>query len=144
MEIFRAIISAFRKMPTGVRYVTGFSMLYTLLLPAAILPIGKTFVNSSQVSFAEFWSSGGGFLFAGIGVYAVVLSYGLLRACRWARHLVVVSGWSVVVATIVGWRGLSADVLAAFLMFGFLPSWYFYFRPSVREYFGSTYKNRLP
>ena len=141
MKILHAIVSAFRKMPSGVRFVTALSMMFTLLLPAAILPVGEHFVDGDRVAFAEFWRSGGGFLFAFIGVAALLLAYGMVRARRWARHFVVFLSWSLVVVTIFGWRGFSLDVVAAFLMFGCLPTWYFYFRRPVKEYFGFTHEN---
>jgi hypothetical protein len=141
MKIFGAIISAFRRMPDGVRFVTALSMMFTLLLPATILPGGEYFVDGDRVDFAEFWRSGGGFLFAFIGVVGFVLAYGLVRARRWALHLVVGLSWSLVVVTIVDWRGFSAEAIAAFLMFGCLPTWYFYFRRPVRKYFGFTHEN---
>jgi hypothetical protein len=141
MEILRAIISAFRRMPNGVRFVTALSMMFTVFLPVPILPVGEHFVDGDRVAFAEFWRSGGGFLFAFIGIAAIVLAYGLVRARRWARHLVVGLSWSLVVITVFGWRRFSLDVVAAFLMFGCLPTWYFYFRPPVRKYFGFTHES---
>ena len=130
-------------MPGGVRLVTAISLMLTLLLPAACVPTGNYFVNGSRVSFLEFWRSGGGVLFAFVGVVAIVLSYGLLRARRWSRHFVVGLGWLLVVVTIIRWREFSSDVVFAILIFGCWPSWYFYFRRPVREYYGFTHDNRM-
>jgi len=107
------------------------------------VPIGEHFVDGSRASFAEFWRTGGGVFFALIGIAAGTLSYGLVRARRWSRHLVVGLGWLLVMVTIVGWRGVSAEVVLAFLLFGCLPSWYFYFCRPVREYFGFPHENQV-
>lgn len=128
-------------MPGGIRLVTASSMMFTLFLPAAILPVGEHFVNGNRVAFLEFWQSGGGLLFALIGVAAFVLAYGLIRARRWARHLVVGLSWSLVVVTIIGQPGFSLDLAGAFLIFGCLPTWYFYFSRPVAQYFGLTHEN---
>ncbi|HTJ00219.1 MAG TPA: hypothetical protein VL527_15155 [Dongiaceae bacterium] len=135
MELFRAIKAAFRRMPQGVCYVTWGAMMLALFLPLAFLPGGETFVNGNRVSYAEFWRSGGGFLLAGIGVIGLILAYGLIRARRWARHLTVILCWFLVGSTIPDWRSFSPDVVGGFFIFGCLPTWYFYFRRSVREYF---------
>lgn len=127
-------------MPSGVRCVTALALISTSLLAAAVPPIGEHFVDGDRVAFAEFLRSDGSFLFAFIGVTAIVLAYGLIRARRWARHLVVGLGWSLVVTTVIEWRGFSLEAVWAFLTLGCLPTWYFYSYRPVRDYFYLTHE----
>ncbi|MCX6924446.1 MAG: hypothetical protein NT154_14710 [Verrucomicrobia bacterium] len=136
-------MTAMRRMPKGLRTATGLSLLMTLFLPAAFLPVGEHFVNGDRVSFTEFWHRGGGIAFATIGLLSLVLSYGFIMARGWARPLALVTGWAVVFTTWVGWQGFTLEVALGLLFFGCLPTWYFYFRQPVREYFGASHESRV-
>ena len=136
MKTFYVIRDAQRSMPGGLRLVTTMCLILSALLPAAILPVGEYRVNGIPASFAEFWRCGAGIIVALVGLLFVVLAYGFIRARPWARHLAVLACWSLVGVAVFDGPGLTLDVVVAFFGFGCLPSWYFYFRRPVKEYFG--------
>ena len=130
-------------MPRGLRLATGLCLIFTLFIPSAFLPFGEHWVNGVHVSFSEFWRQGGGPAFVGVGVISMLFAYGFIRARRWIRPVAVIFGWGLVIWIITSDRRLSFDVAIPFFMFGCLPTWYLYYRRSVREYFGVIGRGRV-
>jgi hypothetical protein len=143
MKIVATIILAFRRMPGGIRFVTGLSLVLATCLPLAVLPGGEIFINGSRVSYSEFWRSGGGLIMACLGVLGWLLFYSLIMARPWARHLAVSLGWVIVVGGIFDWQSFNVETIWALICFGLLPTWYFYFRQSVKVYFGVSDQNKI-
>lgn len=137
MRLFHIIRSSMRRMPGFLRMITAICLGFSLFLPVSLLPMGEHEINGVKVTFVEFWQRGGGPALAGVGMLSGVLAYGFIRARRWVRFIPVGLGWSLVVAVIVVEREL-AEMVTALFLFGIIPTWYFYFRRSVRRYFGVT------
>ena len=124
-----------------------------LLLFAVLFPVGTVLLlvlhgydshfvmNGKQVPYDEFWRRGGFLTSFIIGIYCAALVYGLLRASRWSRLLLVfpfiVSFVLDVIynhATLAFYRYLSP------LLFITLLVWYLFFRQTVRDYYARTHK----
>ncbi len=143
MKIFHTTVSSFRRMPEGLRITSLGLIVLTFCLPFAIPSIGLHFVNGDRASFVEFLHRGGSALFLVIGSLSASLFYGFVMARHWSRHLAVVSGWAIVVGHFIGWQRINLATIFAFLTFGCLPVWYFYFCQPVRAYFKAIRENRI-
>jgi hypothetical protein len=135
MKHFPVAFAAIRRMPGGIRIAALFFLLLAVGLPATSLPNGEQFFTGDKQAAAEFLRHGGRVLFLVVGSVSALLFYGFVRARRWARHLALISGWAVTVASFLSWRSLTLEFVWVLLCFGCVPVWYLYFRPSVRAYF---------
>ncbi len=77
----------YRRMPITIRAFTFVSLMLSLLLPVAIIPVGDYRIDGWPVSWEEFWLSGGGIIFCVIGMSGIIFSYGFICARRWVRIL---------------------------------------------------------
>jgi hypothetical protein len=111
-----------------------------LSIVLAILDIGPHIMGGERVTRTE-WLHIAAPLVAVIGVLMACISYGFATAKPWSRHVVIAMfGLIVVYATILGALNLihHAIMWRAILngtMFGGASVWYFYFKPTVAEYF---------
>ena len=129
-------------MPFGVRQISICCILLATFLPLTLLPGGEVYINGDRVSYFEFWQRGGAFLMLAIEVVCIVLCHGLVAARKWVRPLIVFSGWALlIIVGIWGDEGLSLGFVWGVFLFGLLPTWYFYFRNSVKNYFGAGIQN---
>jgi len=143
MKLLHNLFAAFQSMPGGLRYATLTCSLLALSgLTLAVSPNGGWFLEGNRVGYGKFWHQGGGVLFAVAGLWSAMLVYGFVRARRWARPAAVVFGWLTVLASFIGWQIFTLDVALAVLLFGCWPTWYFYGRQPVRDYFGISHERR--
>ncbi len=140
MRIFSAILAAFRRMPTGVRVLTVACLLLVLPLPIACVPGMDFQIGDQPVSFSEFWRRGGGLVFCCVGAYFSVVAYGLIRARRWSRPMLVLGGSGLVLVGTLSEGRLSTDTIVGFVVLALCPGIYLYFRQAARRYFASNYE----
>lgn len=136
MKLFTAIINAFRQMPWGLRLVTGCCLWTSLAIPFISVPLPTVYsYNGEDVSWFEFWRRGGGPIVFGIGCFAAIMAYGLIRARRWSRVLFISSVAVFLICNILAnGHDRGAVIVVSVLMM--LPLvWYFFYRKPVREYF---------
>ena len=136
------------QMPRGLSVLANVLLLFAVLFPVLTVLMlvlhgySSHFVmNGKQVSYEEFWQRGGFLTFFLIGIYCAVVVYGLLRASRWSRPLLLlpwVAGPILAVihhhTTLTLYNYLSGLFSAALLV------WYLYFRQTVRDYYAKTHK----
>src|SRR5687768_5442090 len=129
-----ASLVAFRKMPTGLRYITGFCLLMTTFLFVAFLPLDWQ-IGDKPVSFAEFWKRGGGPSFCAVGAFFALLSYGFIRPWPWVRQVFIATGALAIVASTIITQVLTVEALILFILWCLLPSWYLFRPKPIRAYF---------
>jgi hypothetical protein len=132
------------KPPFAIRLLTCFAGLASVAMFSsivlAILDIRPQVMGGERVTREE-WLHIAAPLVAVIGVLMACISYGFATAKPWSRHLVIAMfGLIFVYASILGalnlihhtimWRAIINGTL-----FGGASVWYFYFKPSVAEYF---------
>ena len=122
-------------MPTGLRILTACCLLLSSPLPLAFVPGMDFRIAGEPVSFAEFWRRGGGLVFCCVGAYFSVVSYGLIRARRWSRPMLVLGGCGLVMVGTLSVGRVSIDTVLAFVMLALLPGLYLYFRRTARGYY---------
>jgi hypothetical protein len=132
------------KQPFLIRILTWFAALASvgmyLSIVLAILGIGPHIMGGERVTRTE-WLHIAAPLVAVIGVLMACISYGFATQKAWSRRVVIAMlALIVVYASILGalnlihhaimWRATINGTL-----FGGASVWYFYFKPSVAEYF---------
>jgi len=107
---------------------------FGLFLPLSLIPGGGNYINGVQVTFEEFWRRGGGPTFFFAGILFPLCGYGFVRAWNWSRYLFIALQFALPASAfffgILGWDTLFGVVWAALI------TYYLFWRPNVREYFG--------
>jgi hypothetical protein len=127
-----------------IRILTWFAGLASVAMYLSILlavyDIGPHIMGGERVTRGE-WLHIAAPLVAVIGVLMACISYGFAKEKAWSRHLVIAMFALIVVyASVFGalnlmhraimWRAIINGTL-----FGGAAVWYFYFKPSVADYF---------
>ena len=132
------IWSAFKRMPIGLRLITGLCLLMSVFLPMAFLPFVDFTIDDTPVSFGEFWRRGGGLVFCVTGTIFAFLAYGFILARRWARFVFIIAGCAITLKAVLDDHKLKPDNIIVFLLLIAVPAWYLFFRRSVTDYFSQS------
>jgi hypothetical protein len=125
-----------RSMPMGLRLLTFACFGFALFLPLSLLPFGHR-LHGQEVSFTEFWRRGGGPAFFIAGVLFPLTGYGFLSARGWSRYLFV--GISIGLAILSTFSSLADGLMA--LVWAAAVTYYLFWWPTVRNYFGASETN---
>ena len=132
------------KQPFGIRILSWFVPLASagmfVSIALAILDIGPHLMGSEKVTRSE-WLHIAAPLVAVIGCLMASIAYGLAARKAWSRHLLMAMFILIIMyASTLGalnvlrhtimWRAIVNASLS-----GCVSVWYFYFKPSVAEYF---------
>ena len=125
-------------MPVGLRLLTTLCFALALFLPFSILPLDIYIVDDKQASLGEFWRSGKGpFMFLA-GIIFPIIGYGFVEARTWAPYLFSGLWFLFLIKVLIFFRSID-DVLGTFVIAAAV-TFYLFWWPRVREYFGSVTK----
>jgi hypothetical protein len=135
MKALATACHSFKRMPFVLKHITGMCCVFTLFLPAALIPGGNYRIDEEPVTFAEFWQRGGGLVFMMLGVLFGVIACGVLQARQWVRRLL--PAFPIPLATAALWDRDWAGVIAMLVFAG--AGYYTMWRhPAAVAYFNSA------
>jgi hypothetical protein len=138
--------SRLRQMPRGLAILTKLSILYAVVV--FVFPIlmflspgpGAQFGGNSPPSFEEFKQRGDILWFCILDIFAVANVYGLLRATRWSRPLILSCFVLLPIIGAVRQTAFSIPNCVYLVLIAGVLVWYLYFRQTVEDYYAGTYK----
>lgn len=144
-RITHFVSSRLQQMPYGLRVVSRVLITFAFIFPTTtlimLLAHGKYshfVINGKQVSYEEFVQRGGFLFLFIIGIYSIILVYGLLRASSWSRPLCFLPFVvSLILAIFHGQPPLSV-ALRYYLSLACGISilvWYLFYRRTVTDYY---------
>ncbi len=138
------IIEHLKRMPGSLGVVTGIMLgVGPLLVLSVAIPNDGWTYEGNPVTYGELWSSGGGPLFASLGVIMTVMGLAFYRAQRWVRYVVpmafpalCIAGFLICRSRLVPIHEFEiAGACIVSLVLWLVSYRYFFRKKAVREYF---------
>ena len=128
--------SNYKTMPWLLKCFTGAFLCFIVFLPVSLMPFLNFSINGESVTYAEFWSRGGGLVFCSIGIFCPMLGIGFLSKNKYARMtpaLLVTIPSTVIVLTFA--KDIFLELVFELVAISAFTVWYFYYKKSVIAYF---------
>ena len=130
------IIRQFKSMPETLAVITAMMLcLGPVVIILAILPFSGWEYDNKPISYAEFWSSGGGIFVTLTGIAMTILGIGFYLSQKWIRYAIptgsfIFGAFSLLVPNI----GSPMQTVGAFIWV-LISWWYFFKKEATVAYF---------